>query len=210
MNLTSIPDDNYVVSDCYYYDDELLKSCKSAGKLSLLHVNVRSLNKNYGHLTDYLETLNTTWSVIALSETWSDDQICGLYKLPNYKDVVNNRKSKRGGGVSLYINSDIGFKERNDISSREDIFESLFVEIIREKQANIIIGVIYRPPGDRLTLFQDEFNRILTQITRENKIVYLLGDYNINLLNADGHLPTGCFLDSLTSHPLVPLIKQTH
>ena len=37
----------------------------------------------------------------------------------------------------------------------------------------------------------------LLNINKENKICYLLGDYNINLINIDSHELTGEFNDTL-------------
>ena len=52
-------------------------------------------------------------------------------------------------------------------------------EIFCRKQ-NIIIAVIYRPPGSEM-LFNDTFCELLNTFNQE-KNIYLLGDYNINLL----------------------------
>ena len=42
----------------------------------------------------------------------------------------------------------------------------------------------------------------------EKKCCYLLGDYNINLLNYDQHVPTGEFVDMLSSNGFLPLITR--
>ena len=38
-------------------------------------------------------------------------------------------------------------------------------------------------------------NKILTLIQSENKIPYLIGDFNINLLNVDKYAPTAEFIE---------------
>ena len=43
-------------------------------------------------------------------------------------------------------------------------------------------------------------------ISKENNVCYLIGDFNLVLLNNHGHLPTGEFLDIICSHMLIPLI----
>ena len=49
--------------------------------------------------------------------------------------------------------------------------------------------------------FNDNFlNELLDKLSKENKTIFLLGDFNINLLNYDIHPPTNEFLDSLSSH----------
>ena len=59
----------------------------------------------------------------------------------------------------------------------------------------------------------DEFidnylNTLLDKISKENKSVFLLGDFNTDLLKHDKHAPTNEFLDSLSSHTFLPHIVQ--
>ena len=49
-------------------------------------------------------------------------------------------------------------------------------------------------------------NDVLGKISRDNKICYLTGDFNLNLLNNQNHNATGEFLDGLYSHLFFPLI----
>ena len=50
---------------------------------------------------------------------------------------------------------------------------------------------------------------MLDKISRENKICYLLGDFNLNLINFQTHNPTGEFLDDMDSHMFFPLITRS-
>ena len=54
----------------------------------------------------------------------------------------------------------------------------------------------------------DNLNELLDKLSNENKTVFLLGDFNINLLNYDIHPPANEFLDSLSSHYFLPHILQ--
>ena len=51
-------------------------------------------------------------------------------------------------------------------------------------------------------------NTFLDKLSKENKQVFLLGDFNINLLNYNDHQPTNEFLDSLASNSFIPYILQ--
>ena len=51
-------------------------------------------------------------------------------------------------------------------------------------------------------------NELLDKLSKENKTIFLLGDFNINFLNCDIHPPTNEFLDSLSSHYFFPHILQ--
>ena len=49
-------------------------------------------------------------------------------------------------------------------------------------------------------------NQPLDKISEEQKQIFLLGDFNINLLNYNEHQPTNEFLDSLASNSIIPYI----
>ena len=57
--------------------------------------------------------------------------------------------------------------------------------------------------------FNDDYlNEILHKLSKENKTIFLLGDFNTNLLNYDIHLSTNEFLDSPSSHYFLSYILQ--
>ena len=51
-------------------------------------------------------------------------------------------------------------------------------------------------------------NQLLENISKEKKSIFLLGDFNVNLLNYNEHNQTNEFLDSLASNSFIPLILQ--
>ena len=53
--------------------------------------------------------------------------------------------------------------------------------------------MICRPPNSDLITFTDIMKNIVEIIRREYKICYLMGDYNINLLNVDTNQWTSDF-----------------
>ena len=56
--------------------------------------------------------------------------------------------------------------------------------------------------------FNKNLNPLLDKLSKENKRVFLLGDFNINLLNYNDHQPTDEFLDSLASSSFLPCFLQ--
>ena len=50
--------------------------------------------------------------------------------------------------------------------------------------------------------------KLLENISKEQKSIFLLGDFNVNLLNYNEHIQTNEFLDSLASNSFIPLILQ--
>ena len=54
----------------------------------------------------------------------------------------------------------------------------------------------------------DYLNNLLDKVSKEQKFVFLIADFNVNLLNYNNHNPTNEFLDSLTSNSFIPYILQ--
>ena len=87
--------------------------------------------------------------------------------------------------------------------------ESSFIEISNPKRSTITIGCIYRHPNMDLDEFSDNYlNTLLDKISKENKSVFLLGDFNVDLLKYDKHAPTNEFWDSLSSNMFLAHITQ--
>ena len=114
------------------------------------------------------------------------------------------------GGTLLYIANHLSYKCCNDLNIyKKNELESTFTEIANPKKSNIIVGVIYRHPFMDLTDFTCNYlNKLLENISKEQKSIFLLGDFNVNLLNYNEHNQTSEFLDSLASNSFIPLILQ--
>ena len=120
----------------------------------------------------------------------------------------NHRQHKSGGGVGLYLDSTMEFKTRPDLVFNDSCIESLFVEICRPRGENIVIGIIYRPPDQHVDEFIKSTVALMIQISRENKLCYLMGDFNLNLMNYNSHQFTNEFLDIMYSNSFFPLITR--
>lgn len=59
--------------------------------------------------------------------------------------------------------------------------ESLFIEIL--KPFNFVIGMTYRPPNSSFSDFLESMENILELLSNFKSMCYIMGDYNINLLN---------------------------
>ena len=71
------------------------------------------------------------------------------------------------------------------------------------------MGFVYRHPSMDLTNFNCNYlNKLLENISKEQKSIFLLGDFNVNLLNYNEHNQTNKFLDSPASNSFIPFILQ--
>ena len=61
-------------------------------------------------------------------------------------------------------------------------------------KSNIIVGVVYRHPSMDLTDFNCNYlNKLLQNISKEQQSIFLLGDFNVNLLSYNEHNQTNEF-----------------
>ena len=85
--------------------------------------------------------------------------------------------------------------------------ESTFTEILNLKKSIIIIGCIYKQPSIGFNVFNINYlNNLLNKVSKEQKSVFLLGDFNANHLNYNNHNLTTEFLDSVTSNSFFPYV----
>ena len=129
-----------------------------------------------------------------------------MFDMTNYVFVHKSRKSKRGGGVGIYIKNSNKFKERTDLTIFEDgIFESIFIEIENINSVKTLIGVIYRPTNHaNRDIFEEKMQIILQNITININPCYIVVDFNINLLNSE---TSANFLDLMSSYCFKPHIS---
>ena len=116
-------------------------------------------------------------------------------------------------GCGLYIRSGLKFIERTklDIKYCDDLneFQCKFIEIINEKGANIILGVVYRHPKKASdNKFTDTLQEKLDIISKEHKIIMLMGDFNYNLLKYGNDPKVNHFTNTMLSHYLQPIINK--
>ena len=78
-----------------------------------------------------------------------------------------------------------------------------------KKLENIIIGNLYRHPSMKLNDFNENFlDPLMEALSTEDKSVYLMGDFNIDLTKIDIDNNTSIFFDSMTSNLFVPHITH--
>ena len=209
-------DENYLntFSNCnstYLEEDSLkafFKNSEQNSAINLMHVNCRSINKNFSSLVNLLDRVPSSLTALGVSETWLTPASSDLFNIEGYKFVSNARLDRLGGGVGLYIAKDFTFRIRNDLSVMKLYFESIFVEIVQKDSSNVIIGCIYRPPGTDVSLFNTELLSLLNVINcKNNKMsAFIMGDFNLDLLHSDSHGPTGEFLNIMISNSFLPTI----
>ena len=202
--------DQSFVKSRYYTQNQFVSNVKSAGKndLNLLHLNIRSANKNFEQLSLLLDKIEIDSFVIGLTETWFTDNPHTIHSLSKHNLIFNNRVNRRGGGVALYVPIHFHYIVLNDLNLMNETMETVFIEITLPKRKNLVVGTIYRPPSADHNTFLTELQQLLSNPLLQNKHCFLMGDFNIDLLKYREDNFSQDFFDTLLSFSFIPLINR--
>ena len=135
-------DENLIhkVNSDYYDIITFAKTMKTKDCFSLFHVSLRSLSAHIDEMQALLTALKLRFDVIGVSET--KEQAGGFLKNVILSGYVlhSHHSNSSAGGVALYIKEDLQHMMRDDISTCEDEFETIWIEMKRfpkKKQINI-------------------------------------------------------------------------
>ena len=199
----------------YYLEHSLRKKIDELGItddcFSLFHLNVRSVAKNLTALQNYLECLRFKFMIIGVTETWLNNANVDVYSIDGYQHISACRENRRGGGLSMFVKWGLTVKVRHELQIMTDFVEAIFIELKKEQTGlnkDAVIGLVYRPPNKDLSLFINAMLAKLISLKDENKHVYLMGDFNADLLKCDGHILTSQLLDMFYANALIPLISK--
>ena len=78
--------------------------------------------------------------------------------------------------------------------------------INNHKSKNFLCCCLYRHPSGDITNFVDHMGLMLQKVQKENKSLFIMGDFSINLLNYEAHSETNDFINLMVSHCLLPYI----
>ena len=105
----------------------------------------------------------------------------------------------------MFIDETLNYKVLERTSN--EAFQALWIEISFVKKKNVICGVMYRQHNspDR---FQSYFEETIEKLTSTGKQLYIVGDFNIDLLNFETSRYSHDFLLALQSCYLIPTINK--
>ena len=214
---------------------ELLVKCKykqpsvittpSKTELSTFSLNVRTLTNKIEKMRENI-SFYEKFDVLLLNETncIKEKLPNGIsdIKLPGFHDpIVQNpvRNSGKGGGLALYVNKRVCSDESDIVpfcpySEEENKSgEFQFVKLLECKgqRKTVILGNVYRTPSKSPEKFNNYFNIILQKLNTNryaNKIKYIVGDFNQDLIKHDDNLDCQNLIDNAHNHGFVQLVSR--
>ena len=174
---------------------------------ALFHMNIRSHSLHFDEFHALLSSLSINFQVIGLSEikVTSDVQVKANIELPGYNFHYTPSYSS-AGGVGIYVRSNLEANKRDDLCVRDADFETVWVEICNPKAKNVICCCVYRHPNSDISKFNDHLHGKIEDLAKENKLIAIMGDFNIDLLKYDCHSATNEFVNMMFSHHFQPAI----
>ena len=119
----------------------------------ILHQNIRSFNKNFDQFSAFIDSLNRKVDVFVFSETWFKSDNCT--DIAGYVGYHSCRNDRTGGGVSVYVRSEIKSNFREELSDVTDLLETCVVDISPNgsNEKITVVGVysclLYTSPSPR-------------------------------------------------------------
>ena len=173
--------------------------------LTLAAININSITSP-GRLEE-LEcfVVDNSIDVLAVSELKIDLTVHpSLYSLPNFHSPIVKPRTRRGGGVGIYISKSLPFSRMIELENDE--FETIWVKV-RVKEKSFVICSSYLPPhtpADKQSRFLDQLTDSVTRAHAYSpELVAIMGDLNGGNCwlppNAPKHSPMNSFESKLKS-----------
>lgn len=154
----------------YVFLDEIEKIVnkqQDMADFTVIHINIQSLPSKFENLKILLTTYknaNQEVDAILICETHLTDVNFGFYALEGYQCFDMHRKSKKWGGVRIYISNKYQCHLRKELSTFEEgSYETVFCEVTVGPRI-LILGEIYRLPNtperEYLLLLQETYERL--------------------------------------------------
>jgi exonuclease III len=215
------PYENSFLNCAYYSEDEFLQCFKDSKLSSLLSLNIQGIGSKFSNFQEFLNNFKYSmfsFDILALQEIHNVHDKDSFF-INGYHELIykSRTSSNGGGGVAFYVSNVIKFKILEELSIFHDkIFESIFIEAELPDNTKIIVGNVYRSPSpvsnltqnEQLESFIDIMSNVVSKLSDYDRKVYILGDFNIDLLQFKNHRKTHEFIDSMFASGYLQLINH--
>jgi len=171
------PEETKEVENEIEYQNFLKTNYVGGSMLNIIHLNIRSLQKNYDELVIFLNSFNkVNIDIIILSETFTLSDV-NFFNIDGFTIHYNEGDFNKNDGVVLYARSSMSIVSVETVKfSQITLLRSVF------SFNGIMHGVtaFYKPPPASADIFIAEFSEFLSNLNK-NAIEVYVGDVNIDL-----------------------------
>ena len=180
---------------CKYYSVKEYQLLNKTSNFNIFHSNINGLESKLDNLHEFLTASSTKLDLLAITET-SEKEDTGFLnnvEIEGYEKYHTPSKTSKGG-TAIYVNKDFDTISRTELNINNVEFESTWIEIKNKTSKNIVCGTLYRHPHYNFDVFFKYLESCLSTLAKENKEIYISGDFNFNLLQIDSDHFTQYFL----------------
>ena len=180
---------------------------QNQNSLSIFHVNIKSLTKNFDALYELISSLPVSPDVICVSEARIKGDPWINISIPNYnffhKDSPTNAE-----GIAIYALKKHQFKVIQEFKLNLKGCEELWIKLISNKYLahDITIGAIYQHPTSDTEEFSGTLCNSISKINKHKKLFYVVGDFNIDISAKPKTKSTETYINYLVSCGSLPII----
>ena len=131
-----------------------------------------------------------------MTEHISDSEIA----LAGYNIIRRDPKRSKETGLLIYIHHSISFNRV--IPSDDQSIESVWLNIKLKRSKPVTLGFVYRNPAEHVNWF-DDFTLLMEDVSLNANEIFILGDFNIDLLK-----PNNFWIRTFQSFHLTQLIDK--
>ena len=199
-----INDLNIQVPKCNYFLPNELDELLAKQQAPCLKLTCFNINSIPSKLDNYMEELcaftNNQFDFIGFCESKLNNDIESLYDIENYHRIANN-SSRSSGGVCLFVHNVHTTNIIPELTINTNHIETLFVETTtKTSNKRTIVGVVYRRPKTNFRDFIHALTQILTNLAKTNTNNYIMGDFNLDLLQANTQNNVNELIHTFNSH----------
>lgn len=177
-SLINMYKDSFFISEDMKSSEQLYRNYNEKG-LVVIHLNIRSIRKNWEEFYIQMKEYTEKFDIIILTEIAIFEHENMLYNIEGYTGIFYNRKLMKGGGIAVFLKDNLQGSivkiEQNMYSKHEIIHFKLNI-----KGKIIHILAVYRPPDTNKAEFIRQIELELVKINDKENVV-LIGDINIDI-----------------------------
>ena len=175
--------------------DKFKKNFKDFSKnsISVLDLNVRSMNKNFEVLSEFYSKMNHIFRAICFSETWANEENINknsAFQLKNHNVIHQVRNPCKGGGLCIFINETLFCKLGKDLSINAYYLFMIFNGICRTPTRDIKVV--------------EQFCKDIFLNNQNMKHMIFVGYFDMNVLDYEYNRKDKSFFDLMYQSNLIP------
>ena len=146
--------------------------------ISIFHINIRSLNKNFDQLLVFLTDLKLKFDVVVCTESWINFDAANTFKINDYNTHIILPVLNKCDGIAIFVKSNLNYTVEK---IRMSTCCACKININKINTSTQIVAV-YRSPNLKnypINMFTDEIINELNNLSAKHQI--LIGDFNIDL-----------------------------